>query len=67
MAGLLDQYLLAGNAQAFAVVTGMAAWVKARTERLSTSAMPNALRTEFAASPSRLPRRAPAVGTRSAR
>jgi len=51
MAGLLDQYLLAGNTQALAVVTNMAAWVKARTDRLSTSAMQNALRTEFGGMP----------------
>ena len=47
MAGLLDQYLLAGNAQALSAVTGMAAWVKARTDRLSNSQMQSCLNTEF--------------------
>ena len=52
MAGLLDQYLLAGNGQALTVLTGMAAWVKARTDRLSSSTMQNVvLRTEFGGMP----------------
>jgi DUF1680 family protein len=51
MAGLLDQYLLAGNSQALTVVTNMAGWVKARTDRLSTSTMQNVLRTEFGGMP----------------
>jgi DUF1680 family protein len=32
MAGLLDQYLFAGNSQAFAMVTKMAVWVHNRVE-----------------------------------
>ena len=51
MAGLLDQYLLAGNGQALTVLTNMAAWVKARTDPLSTTQMQNALRTEFGGMP----------------
>jgi len=47
MAGLLDQYLLAGNQQALTVLTGKAAWVDWRTGRLSQTAMQNVLRTEF--------------------
>ena len=47
MAGLLDQYLLAGNQQALTVLTNKAAWVNWRTGRLSQSAMQNVLRTEF--------------------
>jgi DUF1680 family protein len=37
MAGLLDMHLLAGNAQALTVLTGMASWVKLRNDRLSLS------------------------------
>jgi DUF1680 family protein len=52
MAGLLDQYLVAGNAQALTVATAMAAWVKARTDPLSTTTMQNVvLRTEFGGMP----------------
>lgn len=51
MAGLLDQYLLAGNGQALTVVSDMASWVKARTDRLSTTTMQNTLRTEFGGMP----------------
>jgi DUF1680 family protein len=52
MAGLLDQYLLAGNSQALTVVTAMAAWVKARTDPLSTTTMQNVvLKTEFGGMP----------------
>jgi DUF1680 family protein len=47
MAGLLDLHLLAGNAQALTVLTGMAAWVKARNDRLSYSQQQNMLDTEF--------------------
>ena len=47
MAGLLDQYLLAGNQQALAVLTAKAAWVFWRTGRLTQSTMQNVLRTEF--------------------
>ena len=47
MAGLLDQHLLAGNAQALTVLTGMAAWVKARNDRLTYSQQQNLLDTEF--------------------
>jgi DUF1680 family protein len=51
MAGLLDQYLLAGNQQALDVLLRKAAWVKARTDPLSTTQMQNALRTEFGGMP----------------
>jgi DUF1680 family protein len=52
MAGLLDQYLLAGNNQALTVLTNQAAWVKARTDPLSTTTMQNVvLRTEFGGMP----------------
>ena len=47
MAGLLDMHLLAGNAQALAVLSGMAAWVKARNDRLTYSQQQNMLDTEF--------------------
>jgi hypothetical protein len=47
LAGLLDQNLLAGNAQALTVVTAMAAWVKARTDRLTHAQMQVVLQTEF--------------------
>jgi DUF1680 family protein len=47
MAGLLDMYLLAGNAQAQDVLTKMAAWVKFRTDRLTTTQIQNMLDTEF--------------------
>ena len=51
MAGLLDQYLLAGNQQALDVLQRKAAWTKARTDPLSTTQMQNALRTEFGGMP----------------
>ncbi|MEV4052436.1 beta-L-arabinofuranosidase domain-containing protein [Amycolatopsis sp. NPDC049688] len=51
MAGLLDQYLLAGNQQALDVLLRKAAWTKARTDPLSTSQMQAALRTEFGGMP----------------
>ncbi|MEN3304814.1 MAG: uncharacterized protein V7603_1016 [Micromonosporaceae bacterium] len=52
MAGLLDQYLLAGNGQALTVLTNMAAWVKARTDPISSTQMQNVvLRTEFGGMP----------------
>lgn len=47
MAGLLDQYLLAGNTQALTVLANMAAWAKARTDPLSVAQMQAVLRTEF--------------------
>jgi DUF1680 family protein len=47
MAGLLDMYLLAGNAQALDVLTKMAAWVKFRNDRLSLTSRQNMLDTEF--------------------
>ncbi|HEY7483994.1 MAG TPA: beta-L-arabinofuranosidase domain-containing protein [Streptosporangiaceae bacterium] len=47
MAGLLDMYLLAGNTQALDVLTRMAAWVKFRTDRLTTTQIQNMLDTEF--------------------
>ena len=51
MAGLLDQYLLAGNQQALDVLQRKAAWVKSRTDPLSVSQMQAALRTEFGGMP----------------
>jgi uncharacterized protein len=47
MAGLLDQHLLAGNAQALDVLTKMAGWVKVRLDRLTTTQIQNMLDTEF--------------------
>ncbi|MFD0520569.1 glycoside hydrolase family 127 protein [Paractinoplanes durhamensis] len=47
MAGLLDMHLLAGNAQALTVLTGMAAWVKLRNDRLTLAQRQNMLDTEF--------------------
>ncbi|GAA3439248.1 beta-L-arabinofuranosidase domain-containing protein [Kutzneria kofuensis] len=51
MAGLLDQYTLAGNSQALTVLTGMAGWVKWRTDRLSQAQMQAVLDTEFGGMP----------------
>jgi uncharacterized protein len=51
MAGLLDQYLLAGNQQAMDVLLRKAAWAKARTDPLSYSRMQQVLRTEFGGMP----------------
>ncbi|NUP48248.1 MAG: hypothetical protein HOW97_13190 [Catenulispora sp.] len=51
MAGLLDQYLLAGNAQALTVLKGMAGWVKTRTDPLSYTQMQSVLQTEFGGMP----------------
>ncbi|MBE8524566.1 glycoside hydrolase family 127 protein [Amycolatopsis sp. H6(2020)] len=51
MAGLLDQYLLAGNQQALDVLLRKAAWTKTRTDPLSTAQMQAALRTEFGGMP----------------
>ncbi|HEV2783720.1 MAG TPA: beta-L-arabinofuranosidase domain-containing protein [Actinophytocola sp.] len=47
MAGLLDMHLLTGNAQALDVLVRKAAWVKLRTDRLSTTQIQNMLDTEF--------------------
>ncbi|MEV0179774.1 beta-L-arabinofuranosidase domain-containing protein [Streptomyces sp. NPDC050625] len=47
MAGLVDQYRLAGNGQALDVVLGMGAWVDRRTARLSHDQMQRVLETEF--------------------
>ncbi|WP_433368638.1 beta-L-arabinofuranosidase domain-containing protein [Actinoplanes sp. CA-142083] len=47
MAGLLDMHLLAGNAQALTVLTGMASWVKFRNDRLTQTQRQNMLDTEF--------------------
>ncbi len=46
-AGLLDMHQLAGNAQALIVLTGMAAWVKSRNDRLTQAQRQNMLDTEF--------------------
>ncbi|MGC7096048.1 beta-L-arabinofuranosidase domain-containing protein [Amycolatopsis lurida] len=47
MAGLLDMHLLAGNAQALTVLTGMAAWVHTRNSALTHTQRQNMLKTEF--------------------
>ncbi|WP_046729702.1 glycoside hydrolase family 127 protein [Streptomyces humi] len=47
MAGLLDQYRLAGNAQALDVLRQLAAWADARTAPLSYERMQNLLKVEF--------------------
>ncbi|WP_373466080.1 beta-L-arabinofuranosidase domain-containing protein [Streptomyces sp. V3I8] len=47
MAGLLDQYDLAGDEQALAVLLEMAAWVDARTAPLSRELMQTVLKVEF--------------------
>ncbi|MBL7261116.1 glycoside hydrolase family 127 protein [Paractinoplanes lichenicola] len=47
MAGLLDMHLIAGTAQALTVLLGMAAWVKARNDRLTLAQRQNMLDTEF--------------------
>ncbi|NMO54137.1 hypothetical protein HH310_23505 [Actinoplanes sp. TBRC 11911] len=47
MAGLLDMHLLAGNAQALTVLSGMAAWSKFRNDRLTQTQRQNMLDTEF--------------------
>ena len=47
MAGLLDVHLQCGNAQALAVVTEMAAWVRFRMDRLSEEQQQRMLGTEF--------------------
>jgi uncharacterized protein len=46
-AGLLDAHLLAGNAQALTVVSGMAAWAKSRMDRLSYAQQQGTLTNEF--------------------
>ncbi|MGV9388270.1 beta-L-arabinofuranosidase domain-containing protein [Streptomyces olivaceus] len=47
MAGLLDQYLLSGNREAFDVLLEMAAWTEARTAPLSHERMQGVLKVEF--------------------
>ncbi|MFI6759725.1 beta-L-arabinofuranosidase domain-containing protein [Micromonospora sp. NPDC050417] len=47
MAGLLDMYQLAGNAQALQVLLRQAAWLNLRNSRLSYTARQNMLDTEF--------------------
>ncbi|MFH9089796.1 beta-L-arabinofuranosidase domain-containing protein [Streptomyces sp. NPDC017673] len=47
MAGLLDQYRLSGNRQAFTVLLEMAAWADARTAPLSRERMQSVLKVEF--------------------
>ncbi|WP_037853904.1 beta-L-arabinofuranosidase domain-containing protein [Streptomyces sp. NRRL S-340] len=47
MAGLVEQYRLAGNEQALDVVLRQAAWVDARTAKLSHEQMQRVLETEF--------------------
>ncbi|MEU9355432.1 beta-L-arabinofuranosidase domain-containing protein [Streptomyces griseoloalbus] len=47
MAGLLDQYRLAGDKQALDVLLEMAAWAEARTAPLSRERMQSVLKIEF--------------------
>lgn len=47
MAGLLDQYRLAGDKQALDVLLEMAAWAEARTAPLSRERMQSVLKVEF--------------------
>ncbi|MEV0210445.1 beta-L-arabinofuranosidase domain-containing protein [Streptomyces sp. NPDC050788] len=47
MAGLLDQYQLSGNREAFDVLLEKAAWVDARTAPLSHEQMQTVLKVEF--------------------
>jgi DUF1680 family protein len=47
MAGLLDQYQLSGNREAFEVLLEKAAWVDARTAPLSHEQMQTVLKVEF--------------------
>jgi DUF1680 family protein len=47
MAGLVEQYRLAGDDQALDVVLNQAAWVDARTAKLSYEQMQRVLETEF--------------------
>jgi len=47
MAGLVEQYRLAGNKQALEVVLRQAGWVDARTAKLSYEQMQRVLETEF--------------------
>jgi DUF1680 family protein len=47
MAGLLDAHLLAGNAQALTVLSGMASWAKFRMDRLSYDQQQGTLTNEF--------------------
>ncbi|AZM79646.1 hypothetical protein D1J63_35295 [Streptomyces sp. KPB2] len=47
MAGLLDQYRLGGNREAFEVLLEMAAWTEARTAPLSRERMQGVLKVEF--------------------
>ncbi|MFI2200169.1 beta-L-arabinofuranosidase domain-containing protein [Streptomyces sp. NPDC020192] len=47
MAGLVEQYRLAGNAQALDVVLQLGQWVNTRTSKLSYAQMQQVLETEF--------------------
>lgn len=47
LAGLLDQYLLAGNAQALAAARGMASWAAGKLQPLDEEARRRMLRNEF--------------------
>ncbi len=46
MAGLLDMYVYCGNRQALDILTRMAAWTKARTDKLDDEAMQRMLKVE---------------------
>jgi DUF1680 family protein len=46
MAGLLDMYVYCGNKQALDVLAGMAAWTKARMDKLDDEAMQRMLKVE---------------------
>ncbi|MGH3265543.1 MAG: beta-L-arabinofuranosidase domain-containing protein [Trebonia sp.] len=54
LAGLIDQYLLVGNAQALDVATRLADWVDRRTRSFSYSQMQKMLNVEFGGLPEAL-------------
>jgi len=54
LAGMIDQYQLAGVGQALDVATGLADWVDARTARLSYAHMQRVLEVEFGGLPEAL-------------
>ena len=54
LAGLIDQYQLAGDGQALDVATGLADWVAWRTSRLSYAQMQMILENEYGALPEAL-------------
>ena len=54
LAGLIDQYQLAGDGQALEVAAGLADWVDWRTSRLLYARMPMVLENEYGALPEAL-------------